>query len=67
MSAETHGTPDVEGALEEMIGHLGAGLSQSLPNDDQIIIEHMRQSLELAKKIQAELRAVYRGKWGPWK
>jgi hypothetical protein len=38
-----------------------------LPSDDQIILEHVRQSRELAKKIQSELNAVYAGRWGPWK
>jgi Trk K+ transport system NAD-binding subunit len=54
--------PDVEGALYEIIGHLGAADSQSLPSDDQIIMEHVRQSKNLAKKILGELFAVQQGK-----
>jgi hypothetical protein len=55
--------PDVEGALYEIIGHLGAADSQSLPSDDQIIMEHVRQSRQLAKKILSELLDVQQGKY----
>jgi hypothetical protein len=55
----------IHDVIEDFLG--AAAVSRSLPSDDQIILEHMRQSHELAKKIQAELRAVYAGKWGPRK
>lgn len=39
--------------LLEIIGHLGAAVSQSLPSDDQIIMGHVRQALEFAKTLWA--------------
>jgi len=37
-----------EQALFEIIGHLGAAVSQSLPSDDQTIMEHVRAALDMA-------------------
>ena len=31
----------------EAIGELGAAISQSLPSDDQMIMEHVREALRL--------------------
>lgn len=36
--------------LLEVYGHLGAALAQSLPTDDEIIIEHLRQAHEILKE-----------------
>ncbi len=38
--------------LLEIIGHLGAALSQALPTDDQIIMGHVRQAHDLATMLR---------------
>lgn len=38
--------------LLEIIGHLGAAVSQSIPEDDQIIMGHVRQALAFAKTLR---------------
>ncbi|MFG1413428.1 hypothetical protein V5G24_20160 [Xanthobacter sp. VTT E-85241] len=35
--------------LLTIIGHLGAAEIQSLPTDDQIIMDHVRDALEIAR------------------
>lgn len=34
--------------LDEIVAHLGAAISQSLPSDDQIIMGHVRSAHEYA-------------------
>ena len=54
MSAPTiHGLPDVpaKDLLDEIVSHLGAACAQSLPSDDQIIMDHVRAAHELAKIV----------------
>jgi hypothetical protein len=38
----------------EIIGHLGAILVQTIPSDDQIIIEHVRKAHELATALRRQ-------------
>lgn len=44
--------------IDELIGHLGAALVQSIPSDDQIIMNHVREAERIAKDLRAELRAL---------
>lgn len=44
-------------ALEEVMGHLGGALMQTVPSDDQIIIGHVRDAHELVKKLWREARS----------
>lgn len=37
----------------EMIGHLGAADTQSLPTDDQIIMGHVREALHIAREMHS--------------
>jgi hypothetical protein len=43
--------PDQDPLLE-IIAHLGAALSQSIPSDDPIIIEHVRDAHQLALELR---------------
>lgn len=38
----------------EIIAHLGSAVAQSSPTDDQIIMEHVRTALTLARALRAE-------------
>jgi hypothetical protein len=38
--------------IDEIIGHLGAAISQSIPSDDQIIMEHVRAAHGLARILR---------------
>ena len=38
--------------LDEIVGHLGAAISQSLPTDDQRIMEHVRAAYDYARIIR---------------
>jgi hypothetical protein len=38
--------------LLEIIAHLGAAISQSIPTDDQIIMEHVRAAHGLARLLR---------------
>lgn len=38
--------------LDEITAHLGAAISQSLPSDDQIIMEHVRAAHGLARLLR---------------
>ena len=40
--------PQAAYALEEIRGHLGAALAQSLASDDQVIMQHVRDAFVLA-------------------
>jgi hypothetical protein len=44
--------------LGEIRAHLGAALAQTLPSDDQIIMEHVRESYELAGGEYAAVTAT---------
>jgi len=48
-----HGLPDVpaKDLLDQIVAHLGAACAQSLPSDDQIIMDHVRAAHELAKIV----------------
>ncbi len=41
-----------DAVLLEIIAHLGAAISQSIPTDDQIIMEHVRAAHELARILR---------------
>ena len=45
-------------ALHEASAHLGAGLMQVRPTDDQIVIEHMRTAHEIIKLVIDAQRAA---------
>jgi hypothetical protein len=38
--------------LDEVIGHLGAAITQSVATDDQIIMDHIRSAYEIAKIVR---------------
>lgn len=38
--------------LSEIIGHLGAAITQSVANDDQIIMDHVKSAHEIAKIVR---------------
>jgi len=40
--------------LDEIIGHLGGAIIQSIPKDDQIIMDHVRAAYELAKAARRQ-------------
>jgi hypothetical protein len=40
--------------VEQIIGHLGAALMQAAPNDDQIIIDHVRKAHEIAIALRRQ-------------
>lgn len=42
--------------LDEIIGHLGASIIQSIPTDDQIIMDHVKVAHELAKAARRQLK-----------
>ena len=44
--------PVVADHVGEIAAHLGAAVSQSLPSDDAIIMEHVRAALGHAKELQ---------------
>jgi hypothetical protein len=46
----------VEDLLSEIIGHLGASIIQSVPADDQIIMDHVKAAHELAKAARRQLK-----------
>lgn len=46
------GPVSADTVLLEIIGHLGAAISQSIPSDDQIIVGHIREAHNLAKMLR---------------
>ena len=42
--------------VDEIVNELRVAISQSLPTDDQIIMEHVRAALVLAESLQRQLR-----------
>lgn len=38
--------------FDELIGHLGAALMQTIPSDDQIIMDHVREAERIAKELR---------------
>lgn len=40
--------------LDEVIGHLGAAIMQSVPADDQIIMEHVKAAHEIARIVRRQ-------------
>jgi hypothetical protein len=54
-AAATAGPHDL---LTEIIAHLGASIIQSVPADDQIIMDHVRAAHELAKAARHQLSKV---------
>ena len=42
--------------LDEIVAHLACAERQSLPSDDQIIMDHLRAALVLAQSLQRQLR-----------
>jgi hypothetical protein len=49
---------DVETALFEAMGHLGAAVTQSIPSDDQIIMGHVRKALEQVVAAHTAVRLL---------
>jgi hypothetical protein len=47
----------LETELLEIIGHLGAALIQSVPEDDQIIMGHVRDAHTLACALRRQINA----------
>ena len=47
-------------ALLQIIGHLGAIVSQAIPSDDQIIVGHARDALAIAETARLCDRAYVR-------
>lgn len=45
----------IDEQLLEIIGHLGAALIQSVPTDDQIIMDHIRDAHEAAKTLRRQI------------
>ena len=41
----------LKNAIIEIRGHLGAAVAQSIPEDDQIIMGHVRDALEITKQV----------------
>ncbi len=39
-------------AIEAAVGHLGAAIIQSIPKDDQIIMDHVRCAYEILKVVR---------------
>ena len=50
-------TDDQKKSLEEIVGHLGAALSQTLSTDDAIIIGHIQGAYAEASRILGERRS----------
>lgn len=48
----------VEELLTEIMAHLGASIIQSVPTDDQIIMDHVKAAHELAKVARRQLAKV---------
>lgn len=48
----------VEDLLNEVIAHLGASIIQSVPSDDQIIMDHVKAAQELAKAARRQLKVL---------
>jgi hypothetical protein len=46
--------------LDNIISHLGVAISQSIPQDDQIIMDHVRDAQNLAIAVRNELRNALR-------
>jgi hypothetical protein len=46
----------IKSAFEAIIAELGAALSQALPTDDQIIIEHIRAAKSIATLALQEVK-----------
>ena len=42
---------DSLGTIEDVVRELYVAVAQTIPSDDQIIMDHVRQALALAKKI----------------
>lgn len=45
-------------ALEEALAHLGAAISQSLPSDDQIIMDHVKEAHKLVQVVTRTQREM---------
>lgn len=45
-------------ALEEAVGHLGAAIQQSLPSDDQIIMDHVKAAHAILTVVSRAQRAM---------
>ncbi len=45
-------------ALEEAVGHLGAAIQQSLPSDDQIIMDHVKAAHAILTVVARAQRAM---------
>lgn len=45
-------------ALEEAVAHLGAAIIQSLPSDDQIIMDHVKAAHAILTVVMRAQRAM---------
>lgn len=51
---------DTERVIHEAQSHLGAAISQSLPTDDQIIMDHVRAAYELLRyELEGSMKVEY--------
>jgi hypothetical protein len=44
-------TQEERDEILQAIGHLGAAITQTLPSDDQIIAEHVRDAHKILKQV----------------
>jgi hypothetical protein len=44
--------------LDEIVAHLGTSIVQSVPSDDQIIMDHVKAAHELAKVARRQISKV---------
>ena len=45
-------------ALDEAVGHLGAAIQQSMPSDDQIIMDHVKAAHAILTVVARAQRAL---------
>ena len=65
MSSESSTVYGLEKALEDIYVHLYAADRQSLPSDDQIIMQHVREALAITKHIREMLASHDPVRMGP--
>jgi len=49
----------IQTLVDEVAAHLKCALLQSIPSDDQIILDHIRDSVQLLKEFKAEHKALW--------
>ena len=48
-----------ETAIEHAWAHLAAAVHQSIPTDDQIIMDHVKAAYEILKLVRADIRNAH--------